>query len=449
MKINVFYLCAVLFLSACSMKDGGTIPGTVDVTSLDGVSEIVFKEMDAYPAGLYSDVFSDVGYVALESTGNSVVGDIEKMAVTSNRDLVIFDYNNKSILLFDSIGKFKNRIGVFGHAQNEYIQPLDMVYDEHHNNVIVYDNAKKKLMYYDLTGNYLRSISLNEYISSFEVLDESHLVLYSGYRGESNTDINYNYKIIDTKGNVVREFAPYDDSMSQITMMPYAFHKNNGKLFCHIEGTPVVNEISLKEMKPICLINFGEYQLPNSYYMNGPKTYSEKVTNLEPNKARTDRFFQTDGFIVMTFVCRGDDPYMCKKMMITPKTQLSQPNYYMSLFNDLYGKQSSSSLVEVSNGKAYFVCNAASINTLARYPSNTNVAAVVAKEYKKDTKQLIAGVQSVYHNVAEVLERPTTSVIITNKEKELADSLSKSKNPIIQICTFKKVDEKCLSLLPD
>ena len=367
-----------------------------------------------------------------------MVGEIEKVMVTNNDDLLVFDRHNKSILLFGSTGIFKNRIGIFGHAKNEYIEPLDMVYDEHCDNVIVYDNAKKALMYYDMNGEFLKSILLNEYIESFEVLDGSHLVLYCGYKGLGSNDINYNYKILDTKGNVVKKYAPFDKTMEKIVMPPYPFQKHNGKLYCHIEGTPVLNEITLKEMKPTYLINFGKNQLPNYYYIDGYKTYNEKVISLEPSKAITGKVFQTDRYILMTFTCSGSSSDMYEKIMITPKSHLSQPKYYFTMINDLYGKQSSLNLSLVANDKVYFVYSSTTFNSLAELKSDTDVSTVVAKMYRNVAKRLTGVRKTINSNIVEVLERPTTSIIVTNKEKKMMDSLFKSNNPIIQICTLKK-----------
>lgn len=435
----MFYLSVVLSLSACNVKDNnGIIPGTADISNLDNIEKIEFMDVNTYPIGLYSDVFSEVHYVALESTEGSVIGEIEKMAVTNNNDFLVFDYKNKSVLLFDSIGRFKNRIGVIGHAKNEYIEPLDMVYDEYNNKVIVYDNAKKSLIYYTLDGKYNKSILLKEHIENFEVLDESHLVLYNGYKGMMDRDVNYNYEIIDTKGHVMKRFAPYDKIMRSIAMTPYPFHKYDKKLYCHIEKTPIVNKITLDRMEPIFMIDFGNYQLPNRYFINGPETYNEKVLSLEMNKAATGKFFQTGGYIIMTFASRGNTSMAYGKIMITPRAKLSQPIFYGALFNDLYGKQSSSNLLYASNGKAYYTINSASINSLRGFPSDTDVSKIIAGKYRRNTKDVTEEEQSIYKTIADVLENQSNPVVINNKEKDLIDSLSKSKNPIIQICTLKK-----------
>ena len=440
MKISILLLALTLCLSACSMKDYESIPGTVDTNNLDGVTEIEINDMSEHSIGMYSDVFSDVRYVALELTKESIVGDIDKIAVTPNNELLVLDSNNKSILLFDSIGKFKNRIGSFGHGKNEYISPLDIAYDKYHDNVIVYDIRKNKLMYYDIAGNYKKSVSLKKQIYNFEVLDDSHLVLFSNYLQEVNEKINYNYTIIDTLGNIVKEYAPFDKSMNGLVMSMYPFHKYNDKNYSHIDCTPIVNEISLHKMQPSYLINFGDYQNPNSYYLGGYDTFRNKILSLEPHKAVSERFYQTDDYILMTFRRKDKGPNMSIEFMIMPHKHASEQKIYYSLFNDMYGKRNYSSLfkiLDVSNDKVYFLCN---FDDPIKFACNTDISTDVAKLYRKIAKSesMEDEIRKVHYKFVSELESHKRKIYYTKEDDILIDSLSNFKNPVIQICTLKK-----------
>lgn len=430
----------ILFLSACSMKDSEMIPGTVDVENLDDITEIVVNKLSEHSIGLYSDVFSDVRYVALESKKESLVGNIDKIAVTQNNDLLVLDSHNKSILLFDSIGNFKNRIGNFGHGKNEYISPIDFAYDEHNDNVIVYDVRRNKLMYYDIVGNYKKSISLKSTFYNFEVLDDSHLVLFSNYHPSLNKEINYNYTVIDSLGNVVKEFAPFDKKMEGLLMQMFPFHKYNNKVYCHIDCTPIVNEISLNKMQPLYLVDFGDYQNPNSYYLDGFETYSNKITSLEPHKAVSEKFYQTDDYILMTFRRKDNGPYMSIEFVIMPKKYPYEQKIYYSLYNDMYGKRIYSSLFEildVKNDKVYFLCD---FDEAIKYACNTDISNEVAKLYKKTAKDesIEDEIRKIHNNFASELENHKKNIFYTKEDDVLIDSLSKSQNPVIQICTLKK-----------
>ena len=427
-----------LLLISCTQKeDNGCIPGTTDMAFGDNVCKIDLTHTNDYPVGVFSDLFSDVHYVPLEQTDSSMISNVDKIMVTNNDDLLILDYNTKSVILFDSIGNYKNHIGLFGHAKSEFLEPLDIVYDEFHDNVIIYDNAKQSLMYYDMGGMFIKEIGLNFFIESFEVIDSSHLVVYCGFDGLENKEINYNYKVIDTQGNTIKEFAPFDKTMENVRMYRFPFHKKNGHLFSHIETTPFISEITLDEMKLKFFIDFGKYQIPNDCYTQGQNIYKQKVLEMEPYKAYSKRMFQSDKYILMSFKQREGTTNVYEKLMITSSTNLSQPHYYYNMVNDLYGKQSTLDLRLVAKNKAYFLYDPIDIRTFAEFPNNIDVSTELAKQYREVASYMENEHKLPYNNIAKILEQSNTSIVITDKEKELLKRLSQSNNPIVQICTFK------------
>lgn len=421
------------------------IPGTVDVPNLDSVKVVKIENFEDASCGKYSDIYSDVRYIPLEFSTNSIVGNVNKLLITKNNEFLIFDIFAKSIFLFDSNGKYKNRIGDAGHAEKEYIEPLDVVYDEYHDNVIVYDNAKKVLAYYDMNGKYLHRIQLKDYIGSFEVLDKEHLVLYYNYLGISikDNDINYNYKIIDMEGNVVKTFAPYDRTMDRIRMDTNVFYKNNGELYCQISTTPVVNKITLDSMTPIYYFDFGDHQIPTEWYVQGEESYSKKVSpSLSLNKAVLDKVYQTESTTFFTLTYRLENEGCFGEFAISQDTNFVSYHVFPQLINDLYGKQSASNLLNVENGTIYNVLYPSEIISMKKWPVNTDISKMIAKEEREAMKKigstLSKRMQQIFNSQIQLEESDATSIIITDEEKEFVEKMSKSNNPIIQVCTLKK-----------
>jgi len=67
---------------------------------------------------------------------------------------------NEKILLFDINGKFICSIGSKGQGPGEYISIKNVSIDE--NNKILFINARKKIICYDLNGNYLKEFFINQ-----------------------------------------------------------------------------------------------------------------------------------------------------------------------------------------------------------------------------------------------------------------------------------------------
>src|SRR5689334_22569280 len=59
--------------------------------------------------GNASDFFTEVNYIPLETTGESLFGSISKLEITDDY-FIIFDYNTHAILIFNKDGKFHAKI---------------------------------------------------------------------------------------------------------------------------------------------------------------------------------------------------------------------------------------------------------------------------------------------------------------------------------------------------
>lgn len=430
----------VLTVFSCSQDKVSIIPGIADVIDANRINKVQIDEIPSKSAGLYSDIYSGVRYIVLEGGNSSAIGNVDKIRLTKNDDLIVFDSEARLVLLFDSVGNFKNKIGNVGRAENEYIEPLDIAYDEFTNDIVVYDNAKKVLSYYDTKGTFQHNIRLDDYIGSFEILDENHIALFKNYNVASNKEEHPNYVIIDKKGKTVKEFAFFDKRMDGISMYSDVFYKKSNRLYCHIPTTPIVNEVTLKSLIPIYDINFGNYQAPNEWYINGAKTYNEKVIlHSKTNTAISQLFFQTETHMLLTFRFTDENGFNQLYLMITDNEDTKQSVCYSQLLNDLYGKQSLIDLKYVDKNRMYFVLYPSEIQTLNQWNCGTDISNLMADMERKVLKQLPTGspLKTYFENRVELEESETTKIIISEEEKSFVNNLTRHTNPIIQVCTLK------------
>jgi hypothetical protein len=59
--------------------------------------------------------------------------------------------------LFNDKGKFIRQIGAYGQCPGEYIQVSDFYYDENTGEILLYDQFRSKIMYFDITGKHIKS----------------------------------------------------------------------------------------------------------------------------------------------------------------------------------------------------------------------------------------------------------------------------------------------------
>ena len=136
---------------------------------LEGCTVINISDIKDSSVIACSDIFSEVEYIPLEDTFNSTVGMIEKLAVTPDGDMIVFDRRNGIIVRYNRDGHYMNKIGERGHQKNEYVRPIDIAYDPYNKQVIVWDNVRKALLYYDIKGNLVNKKESEQWHGTLEV----------------------------------------------------------------------------------------------------------------------------------------------------------------------------------------------------------------------------------------------------------------------------------------
>lgn len=124
---------------------------------------------------------SDVKYLSLEQTDNSLIGSIDKV-LYRNKRFYIFDKSaNMGILVFNEKGKFIKALHRLGEGPGEYIAPIDFDVDAA-GNVYIADNARQKIIKYlaEDFGEY-QEYDLGCYFMEFAVVDDEHIILSEVY----------------------------------------------------------------------------------------------------------------------------------------------------------------------------------------------------------------------------------------------------------------------------
>lgn len=101
--------CVLLLPAIVACSNGGNAQ-----TACDRVwsgNRYILKMDRPYYVDKFSNLFSEVRYVPLEETRNSIVGTVSKMEITKEGDIIVFDSKAGGVFRFASDGKFLNNIG--------------------------------------------------------------------------------------------------------------------------------------------------------------------------------------------------------------------------------------------------------------------------------------------------------------------------------------------------
>lgn len=205
MTKDITTLAIVLFLLAgirgCRQSDKHDALITVDLMASYHEKELILQD------------FMDVEYIVLE-TNNEFVTQGDIMAIGNKHILVKNLINDGDIFIFDrKTGKGLRKINRKGRGGEEYNSINGIVLDEDNNEIFVNSSSTKKILVYDLFGNFKRSIIHTEgaqYLVIFNY-DKDNLICYdmSGYYkvGESRGNQSFHVIISKQDGSVTRKIS--------------------------------------------------------------------------------------------------------------------------------------------------------------------------------------------------------------------------------------------------
>lgn len=182
-RINIT-LVIILFLVTVPESKGQKQTGSNDFITVNIVKNYSPKKE------LILQDFMDVEYIALETNdefiNQGIVLDIGKeFILVKNRNRI----NDGNIFVYDRTGKAIRKINRKGQSGEEYISLYSVNLDEENKEMFVNDILGKKIVVYDLYGNFKRGFKHkngtdSQFYSDIFNYDRQHLICYDEYNKE-------------------------------------------------------------------------------------------------------------------------------------------------------------------------------------------------------------------------------------------------------------------------
>ncbi len=177
---------------------------TVDVTANYPKKELILQD------------FMDVEYIPLETNGDFVCqGRVQDIG--ENFIIVRNNTEDGDIFIFDRNGKALKKINRKGKGGEEYTGILGVTLDEDHRELFVNDNSARKIVVYDLDGNFKRSFRQKEGMMYGEIynLDQENLICHD-VRNE-----NYGGMTLINNGQSFLTISKEDGSITKEIQIPF------------------------------------------------------------------------------------------------------------------------------------------------------------------------------------------------------------------------------------
>lgn len=219
---QIFLLLTVIAVISCAGRvDNNLGPHETRFLTIDPSKE---KMMDASEYDIVDVVPLDLP----EKYPAVVVADIQ---IANDRIYILDQLANKTVLMFDTNGKFISQLGRVGHARNEYVKaPESFSVDEKTGIAYLYDRDSDKMLKFDSEGNFLESIEFKNCVpGSFAVTGNANFLCCSE-RGMNYEDAQL--ALYDKDGRLIESFlaAP---SVQKLSLMGKPIYKDGDRISCY------------------------------------------------------------------------------------------------------------------------------------------------------------------------------------------------------------------------
>jgi len=277
----------------------------VDLTDVDylanikndtGITVLLDKVEDQIKI---SELIKDVKYIPLETSDNSLISHISAVDIYKDRIYIVDNIMQNKVYIFDIDGKFIKAIGQKGGGPEEYALLTGMTIDRKNERLIVYDNMKRRFMYYTLNGDFCRSVPTPfSFAGEMMVSPKGDLMSVSN-KSNMNTHLkeldDYRILFTDSLGNVVKGAFNYDDNSSLAIAYSQLYRTNSELVFYpqYMNSLYTVNDSTITLRYKIDLSNYSPYNLLDIQNVKSENVFNEITrgsTYLQPNMIETNDF---------------------------------------------------------------------------------------------------------------------------------------------------------------
>jgi hypothetical protein len=242
-----------LFLASCHTKP---TRNDVKIEKIDINIKVFYRTFDI--SGIY-----EAQFIPLESTEESLVGEVDKVIVYDSLIYVLDCKNAKKLFVFNMEGKFIRTIGKVGKGNGEYLVLND--FDIAEDRIYISSQQNNKMLVFNLNGQHIKDIKFSGYIGmNFKALKDKGFVVKNA-DGSNKSAIFYN--IMGKKSKIVTN--PEIDFMRYSN--PYAFTEFNNDLYMYFAMNDTIYKIADDYLLPKYAVDLGIKSIPFN------KIYNKKL----------------------------------------------------------------------------------------------------------------------------------------------------------------------------
>ncbi len=195
-------------------------------------------------------LFSAVDYILLETNGNSLLTDIDKLDMTEDR-IYILDRRQGVLMQFDRDGKFISKLDRKGRGKGEYPRLDDFFIED--SLVYILSSDIRKILIYDKQFDFIADFTIDSYATNMTCLKDT-LFLFTNFSSPELTNF-YAYHL--REGKVLNRFHPFLEKQKGVGYTQTTFAEYNNEIYGFLPFDFSIYKLSAAGTERIYRLDFG------------------------------------------------------------------------------------------------------------------------------------------------------------------------------------------------
>lgn len=217
-----------------------------------------------------SEIMTVMEYIPLQTTNGVVIGEINEL-VANNGIYFIKDDLANCIYTFDKYGNHNSTISSIGKGIGEYVKIDAFTINRQNNDIIIFDNRQRKILFYAQNGTFINEKKIN---ASIEGLAKSKRGIYLNTEFLWNKDFFKSYPrqyqlvyIEDNDDDMISSFEyNHNNDLCSFPRISNKFSSiNDSLLYIDDVGNSIYNLLEDGSISKRYRIDFGKMTMPFEY----------------------------------------------------------------------------------------------------------------------------------------------------------------------------------------
>ena len=252
--MRLFIIFFVLFFVECTTKSGKIESEIIDESIYIGEFTITGHTLED------STIFKECHIILLETNDDSFIREINRIYRTEN-NIFILDKPSKKLCIFDTQGKYQNKIQNIGQGPYEYISLMDFCLDTEKEEIVLLCDKPYKIMKFTYSGQFINEIKHPDFFRNI-VMDANYI--YCNRSELNKTDLDkYEICTMERNGKQIGNSLATRDNIINTMFNTGNFLNRSKYIYYTRRFDNTVYQITKDKLVEKYTFDFGQFNLPN------------------------------------------------------------------------------------------------------------------------------------------------------------------------------------------